>query len=49
MLLPARAGMIPLSFHFVLPSITAPRTRGDDPGLKTASEGFRRCSPHARG
>ncbi len=48
-LLPAPAGMVPLSWSDRLRTAAAPRTRGDGPGkLRLCGSGMA-CSPHPRG
>ena len=48
-MLPASAGMIPLSSLICFLASCAPRIRGDDPGQSLTMAPTSPCSPHPRG
>ena len=48
-MLPAHAGMIPLSILLLLLLVSAPRSRGDDPGRVSEVTDCWVCSPLTRG
>ena len=47
--LPAYAGMIPVSSAFLMRISSAPRVCGDDPSLYPSIMAGERCSPRMRG
>ena len=48
-MLPASAGMIPKLQDTVAERVRAPRIRGDDPPINSATNALSECSPHPRG
>ncbi len=48
-LLPAPAGMVPMTSGWATRARSAPRTRGDGPSALNLAEAFDVCSPHPRG
>ena len=48
-MLPAYAGMILVIGQHCLPEMSAPRIRGDDPGVLSMLSQMGTCSPHTRG